>query len=321
MVVIDSASCSYSEIFAESFQRLGIDHRIIQFPSSAGSRRGLKELHHINKIIKSERARGPVIFCPGVSELFLAGADRLLVFSGYRAWARKEGVVVLPHPWSLIAPADRGSIGWSSKPPLVAGFMGTGYLGSRLARMAMMAPMAMKRRLLEGHQLRFPAFNALLNGLHLPLRGLNTFPRLETIELLQRHSSRLQTDVVAQGGFAATAVEKDNFVQHLIRNTYIVCPRGYENFSFRVYEALRYGRVPVIIDTDMMMPEQVPWDRVAIRISYEKLPYLQEIIAEDYHSKNASEFIERQGYAFRAIDYLDGMSWLDKLLLSVCTSS
>jgi len=71
----------------------------------------------------------------------------------------------------------------------------------------------------------------------------------------------------------------------------------------------------------MMMPEQVPWDRVAIRIPYEKLPYLQEIIAEDYHSKNASEFIERQGYAFRAIDYLDGMSWLDKLLLSFCTSS
>jgi hypothetical protein len=57
--------------------------------------------------------------------------------------------------------------------------------------------------------------------------------------------------------------------------TYVVCPRGTENYSFRIYEALGRGKIPVIIDTDMVLPKEIDWDHLSIRIPYESLVVVQ----------------------------------------------
>ena len=62
----------------------------------------------------------------------------------------------------------------------------------------------------------------------------------------------MEIEIIDTKVFNRTEHEKNRYISHLERMTYVVCPRGVENFSIRVYEALKYGRVPVIIDTDMV---------------------------------------------------------------------
>ena len=103
--------------------------------------------------------------------------------------------------------------------------------------------------------------------------------------------------------------------------TYVICPRGIENFSFRVYEALKYGRIPVIIDTEMVLPTEIDWDQVAIRIPYDRLNDLYDIILNDYCSRSADEFIERQRIAFSTMIELESMTWLTCRLRDVVSGN
>ena len=73
----------------------------------------------------------------------------------------------------------------------------------------------------------------------------------------------------------------DEYSRHLERNTYVVCPRGTENYSFRIYEALNFGRIPVIIDTDIVLPQQIDWQQSAIVVPYGSLERIYDIILND----------------------------------------
>jgi hypothetical protein len=56
---------------------------------------------------------------------------------------------------------------------------------------------------------------------------------------------------------------------------FVFCPRGTGNFSIRFYETLYYGRIPIIIDTDIVLPfsDLINWDEIiVIGDSKEDLP-------------------------------------------------
>jgi hypothetical protein len=47
---------------------------------------------------------------------------------------------------------------------------------------------------------------------------------------------------------------KEEFVNNMKYSEFSFCPRGTGNFSTRFYEALHNGRIPVLIDTDTVLP-------------------------------------------------------------------
>lgn len=51
------------------------------------------------------------------------------------------------------------------------------------------------------------------------------------------------------------------------RSKFVLCPRGHSPSSFRLYETLRAGRVPVVISDDWLPPPRVDWDACAIRVA------------------------------------------------------
>jgi len=69
---------------------------------------------------------------------------------------------------------------------------------------------------------------------------------------------------------------KREFNEILQQCPYQLCCRGGGNFSHRFYETLAAGRIPVLIDTDTMLPPNVPnglWDRcIVMANSAEALP-------------------------------------------------
>jgi hypothetical protein len=78
---------------------------------------------------------------------------------------------------------------------------------------------------------------------------------------------------------AAKLKAKRDFHQSLKDCSFALCMRGAGNFSYRLYEALSFGAVPLLIDTDTVLPFEkvIDWDQHLIKIKEEdlfRLPYL-----------------------------------------------
>jgi hypothetical protein len=69
---------------------------------------------------------------------------------------------------------------------------------------------------------------------------------------------------------------KEEYFDNIRLNDFVVCSRGAGNYSFRFYETLRSGRIPILIDSDMPFPfeDEIEWENLVI---CKKTP--EEIIA------------------------------------------
>lgn len=63
---------------------------------------------------------------------------------------------------------------------------------------------------------------------------------------------------------ADRAAYHERFARTLADSRFVLCPRGLGPNSYRVYEAMQTGRVPVIIADDFVPPAALPWDRFAL---------------------------------------------------------
>jgi hypothetical protein len=63
------------------------------------------------------------------------------------------------------------------------------------------------------------------------------------------------------GGWIASGRRSDigsrvrhEFVSNMEGSDYVLCARGGGNFSYRIYEAMSCGRIPLLVDTDCVLP-------------------------------------------------------------------
>jgi hypothetical protein len=322
LVVKESPFFDYVNTFKRAILQANIDVEIVTVPFFMVHTLTPDKLKQIKTVIRIKKYTGQfVIFFPGTEEIFLKDPDLSLVCSHYKSWYGSK-VEVIPHVWSSIGtPSSIAPLKWTDKPPFRIGFMGAGYFDSRVAKVVSKLPLSVKKWLLRGHHLKFAGALAQLNKLGLSPRHINTFPRSETLKNLNTQKNAEEKDrieiVDTQGGYRRSELDKDRYIRHLEAMTYIICPRGIENFSIRVYEALKYGRIPVIIDTEMVLPTEIDWDQVAIRIPYDRLNDVYDVILNDYRSRSADEFITRQRAAFSTMSELESMRWLTSRLRNI----
>jgi hypothetical protein len=106
-----------------------------------------------------------------------------------------------------------------------------------------------------------------------------------------RHAiPRLAGDVVYAGGWVATPSDEavKRCMEALARSRFAWCPRGYGPTSYRLYEAIRLGAIPVYVSDHHWLPEMVPWEQVAIIAhgwdeAVEKMSRLTNAQARDMH--------------------------------------
>ena len=301
-------------VFERAFQKVGVDIEVTNIPLADMLPLTLNRLNGLKKLLKEKSLTRSVIFCPGTIELFLKEADYMLLFSAYRSWYSRKTMGVIPHLWTPLGmPQSTSHLEWKNKPPLRIGFMGRSHSASRLGKMVLRSPHWMKKRFLRGTHLKYPKLMALLGQVGLPLTNINSFARVEALDALKAKRSdynEIELDLVERKDFKASSSLFDEYSNHLQRNTYIVCPRGTENYSFRIYEALSSGRIPVIIDTDIVLPEQIDWESLAIVVPYDSLGRTYDIILNDYKLRSTEEFLERQRKAFSTMLSLRTMSWV-----------
>ncbi len=287
--------------------------------SSYGNLHGLKRLR---EALRKEN-ESATVFIPSLmnAELYLEEPDFSIMVSGYSSWYAPNRVKIIPPLWTPSpAPgeAELKEIKWSKKPDLCVGFMGNSFEGSKVARLTSYLPSFFKKKILEGRHLTYSSLIIGCNGAKVPLTLLSCFARIEAIRKLEATS--LKKDIVKCSWFKGSSEEVKKFKNHLMRNTYILCPRGAENYSFRFYETLAFGRIPVLIDTNMVLPPNVNWDELCVRIPYEHLSELENIIRTDYEKHTESDFIERQEKALQTMKELSKKLWLKDIVVEIASS-
>jgi Exostosin family len=71
----------------------------------------------------------------------------------------------------------------------------------------------------------------------------------------------------------------DAYVEIMRRSSFVLCPRGYGSSSFRLFEALKMGRVPVVLSDAWIAPVGPDWASCALFVpeaDVERLPHLLE---------------------------------------------
>lgn len=67
------------------------------------------------------------------------------------------------------------------------------------------------------------------------------------------------------------------------KSLFILAPRGILPCSYRLFEAMQMGRVPVIIADDWVKIPGIPWEEFSITIPESKIEFVSEILEERKH--------------------------------------
>jgi len=86
------------------------------------------------------------------------------------------------------------------------------------------------------------------------------------------------------------------FVQNLLDSDYALCVRGFGNYSFRLYEALSLGRIPVFINTDCVLPYDrwIDWKRYVVWVEQSEVDRIAETVQEFHASLTPAGFADLQ---------------------------
>jgi hypothetical protein len=92
------------------------------------------------------------------------------------------------------------------------------------------------------------------------------------------------------------ARSRAEFAENILSSDYVLCVRGAGNFSYRLYETLSLGRVPILLDTDCVLPYEglVDWDRFLVRIPLGEVDNLGRRVAEFHAQLGPTGFKELQ---------------------------
>lgn len=128
-------------------------------------------------------------------------------------------------------------------------------------------------------------------------------PRTLALRALGR-DARLETNFVLRETFWAGAIDdstarlraREEYVRNMLESDYVLCVRGIGNFSYRLYETLCLGRIPVFVDTDCVLPleSDVDWRRHCVWVDETEIDRIGDLILEFHESVDDGEFEARQ---------------------------
>jgi hypothetical protein len=135
----------------------------------------------------------------------------------------------------------------------------------------------------------------------------HTSVRAGALRLLRDHSG-VETNFVERDRFLGGAVARgqldpevmrrvrDEYVRNIVESDYVLCTRGAGNFSYRLYETLNCGRIPVFVDTDCVLPYDfvASWRDHCVWVDEGSLASIGDRVAAFHESLGKGEFVELQ---------------------------
>lgn len=137
----------------------------------------------------------------------------------------------------------------------------------------------------------------LRHGATNPLLKPGHSVRLKAMRALE-NSPAVETNFVVRDTFFASAeiaqlkqIRKE-YVQNVIDSDYTLCVRGVGNFSYRLYETLSCGRIPLFVDTDCVLPYDsvIRWKDYCVYLDESEVAQIGERVAEFHAGLSGSGF-------------------------------
>ncbi len=139
------------------------------------------------------------------------------------------------------------------------------------------------------------------------------------------NDSRFEKSFIARNSFSGnggTVTDdprkiREEYVRNIRESDFVLAPKGDANFSSRFYETLSLGRIPVLIDTDMILPfeDRIDYDSFMVRVPFSQVSRTGDYIYEWYEKKDEAAFKEAQETARRVFrDHLRFDSYWNEAL-------
>ena len=87
-----------------------------------------------------------------------------------------------------------------------------------------------------------------------------------------------------------------DYAKVLARSKFVVCPRGYAPSSWRLFETMKAGRVPVIVSDQWIPPEGPEWDRFSIRVREKDVASIPRILEQRESAAEAMGALARKNW-------------------------
>jgi hypothetical protein len=136
------------------------------------------------------------------------------------------------------------------------------------------------------------------------IRGI--FWRMRVIKAC-RNSSLVKTYFVVRKTFsgAARTIEvppeqaRKEFIDSMLMSDFVLATKGDGNYSNRFIEALSMGRIPVFVDTDIVLPLEniIEYEKISVRIPMNRVSDTPRFIKDFYDGLNEGEWQARQRLA------------------------
>ncbi len=86
------------------------------------------------------------------------------------------------------------------------------------------------------------------------------------------------------------------FIDNIIDGDFVLAPKGDGNYSNRFLEVLSLGRIPVLVDTDVVLPLEhvIDYAQVVVRVPMGRVDETPKYVRDFYDALNDREWEERQ---------------------------
>jgi hypothetical protein len=135
------------------------------------------------------------------------------------------------------------------------------------------------------------------------------------------NSSFVATNFILRGSYSGSPHTiridpkqgREEYVDTMLNSDFPLVMKGDGNYSYRFYEALSLGRVPVFINTDCVLPlaDRLNYDEFVLSVNHKDICHLDTIIRDFYDSLDEESFVAMQKKAREVFEkYLSTNSFL-----------
>jgi len=114
-------------------------------------------------------------------------------------------------------------------------------------------------------------------------------------------NNKVKTNFIIRNGFWAAGIEdkamaREEYASNMFQSIYAIATRGGGNFSYRLYEIISCGRIPIFINTDSVLPfeNSINWKKHVVWVENNEIHKIDEILLNFHNSKTKEQLIELQ---------------------------
>lgn len=130
-----------------------------------------------------------------------------------------------------------------------------------------------------------------------------TIMRARALKILSRHKA-VKTRFIIRDKYTGTRAQNTMtdhgdasqvFFSNIYDSDYTLCARGYGNWSYRFYETLACGRIPIFIDTESVLPvHSLDWKKYCVWVDESEVNHIGEKVADFHASLSQTDFVDLQ---------------------------